>query len=267
MLGAIIGDIVGSRFEWRNIKTKEFEFFAEDSFFTDDSVMTLAIAQAILSAGEGWRNLGQEAVKRMRRLGRRYEEAGYGPRFKKWLFSDDPQPYGSYGNGSAMRVSPCGLAACSLEETKLLSRLVTEVTHDHPEGLKGAEAVAVCVFMARTGHHKDEIRDRVVKNYYPLDFTLDSIREAYRYDVTCPGTVPQALAAFFESADFEDSVRGAVSLGGDSDTMAAITGGVSEAYYGLQPDMVRKALSYLDPPLVKIVDDFTAVYPGGRPGR
>ncbi|MDR0621889.1 MAG: ADP-ribosylglycohydrolase family protein, partial [Deltaproteobacteria bacterium] len=224
MLGAIIGDIVGSRFEWNNIKTKEFEFLNDRCFFTDDSVLTAAVGHAILVSGGNYENLGLETVKAMRGIGRLYPGCGYGGRFNVWLFSEDPEPYNSFGNGSAMRVSPCGLAAKSLEETKLLSRLVTEVTHNHPEGIKGAEATATSVFLARTGWEKEKIKDFVVENYYPLDFTLDSIRADYQFNEICQDTVPQALVAFFESRDYEEAIRGAISIGGDSDTLAAIAG-------------------------------------------
>ncbi|MDR1309745.1 MAG: ADP-ribosylglycohydrolase family protein [Deltaproteobacteria bacterium] len=261
MLGAIIGDIVGSRFEWHNIKTKEFDFFSPECFFTDDSVMTIALAEAILASGGQYGDLGRLAVGSMRALGIKYGDRGYGGMFKRWLASSDPKPYHSFGNGAAMRVSPCGFAAKTLEEAVLLSRLVTEVTHDHPEGIKGAEATAAGIFLARTGHGLAAIRDHLSRNYYPLDFTLDSIRSGYAFNETCQETVPQAIEAFLESSGFEDAIRGAISIGGDSDTLAAITGGLAEAFYGLPDDLARQGLDFLDPPLARIVDDFRAAYP------
>ena len=261
MLGAIIGDIAGSRFEWRNSKSKEFEFITDDCTLTDDSIMSLAIARAILACDGDYGGLGDAAVAHMREVGGPYPECGYGARFKQWMYSDDPQPYNSFGNGAAMRVSPCGFAAGSLEETKLLARGVTEVTHNHPEGLKGAEAVAVCVYMARTGKSIADIRKHVSAAYYTLDFTLDGIREGYRFDVTCQGSVPQAITAFLESRNFEDAIRNAVSIGGDSDTIAAIAGGIAEAYYGIPTILRRQALAFIDNRLSRILVDFETKYP------
>ena len=173
MLGAIIGDLVGSRFEWNNIKTKDFDFFTYKCFFTDDSIMTLALAKAILDSAPDYGDLSQKSVEYMQSIGRNYPNCGYGGSFSRWMFSDHPQPYNSYGNGAAMRVSAAGFAASSLEETKLLVRKITEVTHNHPEGLKGAEATAVAIYLARTGSSILEIRDYMEQNYYPLNFTLD----------------------------------------------------------------------------------------------
>jgi type I restriction enzyme M protein len=229
MLGAIIGDIAGSRFEFNNIRSKDFELFAKNCHVTDDSIMTLAIAKAILACNGSWKRLGNNAVKYMQEFGRKYPNCGFGGMFRKWVFNDSPAPYNSYGNGAAMRVSPCGFIARTEEEAALLSRKVTEITHNHPEGLKGAEAVSVAIFMAKNGASKNEIKGRIEKNYYVLNFTLDGIRENYEFDETCQGTVPQAITAFLESVSFEDAVRNAVSIGGDSDTLAAITGSIAEA--------------------------------------
>lgn len=261
MLGAIIGDIVGSRFEWHNIKTKEFEFLTHQCEVTDDSVMSLAVAQALLYCGGKYARLGEQAVRAMREIGRQYPHCGYGGRFRKWMFNDHPKPYNSFGNGAAMRVSACGFAAKNLNEAKQLSRQVTEVTHNHPEGLKGAEVAAVCVFLAKTGANIFDIRDHVASRYYPLDFTLDGIRATYKFKVTCQETVPQAIMAFLESTDFEDAIRNAVSIGGDSDTLAAITGGIAEAYYGIPADIRKHALTFLDERLLKILLRFENVFP------
>jgi len=260
MIGAIIGDIVGSRFEWNNIKTKDFEFLNHACEVTDDSIMTLALAEAILEANGDYANLGGLAVKKMREIGRPYPDCGYGGNFRRWMYSDTMGPYNSFGNGAAMRVSPCGFAATTLDEAKLLSRKVTEVTHNHPEGLKGAEATAVCIFLARTGGNILEIRDRVNECYYPMNFTLDGIRDTYKFNETCQDTVPQAIMAFLESTSFEDAIRNAISIGGDSDTLAAITGGIAEAYYGVPAAIRKHALTFLDERLLGILVGFEGVY-------
>ncbi len=261
MLGALIGDIVGSRFEWNNHRSKEFTLMTEKCFATDDSIMSLAVAKAILDADGDPASLGAHAVACMQSLGRKYPDAGYGGRFGTWLYEREPKPYQSWGNGSAMRVSPAGFAARSPEEAILLSRCVTEVTHNHPEGLKGAEATAVAIYMARAGASLPEIREHILKNYYAIDFRLDDIRETYRFNESCQDTVPQALEAFFESTDFEDAIRCAISVGGDSDTLAAITGGIAEAYYGIPADIREQACTYLDSELLSILHDFEARYP------
>ncbi|MDR2733477.1 MAG: ADP-ribosylglycohydrolase family protein [Spirochaetota bacterium] len=261
MLGAIIGDIAGSRFEWNRIKTKEFEFFDPACCFTDDSVLSFAVARAILDAHGDEERLGECAVKNMRGIGRLYPDAGYGGMFRRWLYDDDMGAYTSFGNGAAMRVSPCGFAAKTLDEARRLSKIVTEVTHNHPEGLRGAEAAAVCVFLAREGKSKSDIRSHADTHYYPMDFTLDAIRDAYRFDETCQGTVPQAIMAFLESDSFEDAIRNAVSLGGDSDTLAAITGGIAGAHYGIPPAMRARGVEFLDERLRTILRDFEAAYP------
>lgn len=256
MIGAIIGDIVGSRFEWNNIKSKDFDLFTAGCFFTDDSVMTIAVADALIRAKGNLGILSEYAVESMQLIGRPFPDCGYGGSFYHWMYSDDPKPYGSYGNGAAMRVSACGFAAKSLEEAKALSKAVTEVTHNHPEGIKGAEATAVAIYLARSGYSIEEIQQHISTKYYPMDFTLDEIRDTYEFNETCQDTVPQALKAFFESLDFEDAIRNAISIGGDSDTLAAITGGIAEAYYGVPQDIKEKALNYLDEDLLQIVNRF-----------
>ena len=247
MIGAIIGDIAGSRFEFNNYRHKDFELFAKECMVTDDSIMTLAVAKAIMESKPDWADLGENAVRCMQQVGRPYPGCGYGGRFWGWMYSDDPQPYNSFGNGAAMRVSACSFAARTLEEAKAMSKAVTEVTHNHPEGIKGAEATTVAVFMARSGASKEEIREVINREYYPMNFTLDDeIRPTYWFNETCQDTVPQALQAFFESTDFEDAIRNAVSVGGDSDTLAAITGAVAEAYYGVPQEMRTQAEGYMD---------------------
>lgn len=261
MIGAVIGDIVGSRFEWHNIKTKDFELFASNCRFTDDTVMSLAICKALMQSEPAHSDLSEQAVVCMQELGRLYPGSGYGGRFRGWLWSENPTPYRSFGNGSAMRVSGCAYAASSIAETKKLSRLVTEVTHDHPEGLKGAEAAAVAVYLARTGCGMTEIREYIHANYYSMDFSLDGIRDAYAFDVTCQGSVPQAIKAFLESTSFEDAIRNAISIGGDSDTIAAIAGGIAEAYYGVPAELREIACTFLDERLLEILINFETRYP------
>ena len=260
MLGAIIGDIVGSRFEWNNIKTKEFELLTHRCHPTDDSVMTLAIAQALLDCKEDWSDLSKRAVHRMQEMGKQYPDAGYGGSFNNWIYSSNPRPYDSWGNGAAMRVSACGYAAKTIDEVKKLSAEVTAVTHNHPEGIKGAEATAVAVFMARTGFNMLEIQDVINKEYYKIDFKLDDIRNDYSFDVSCQGSVPQALEAFFESTSFEDAIRNAVSIGGDSDTIAAIAGSVAEAYYGIPEEIRKHALTFLDGYQLGVLNAFESKY-------
>lgn len=246
MIGAIIGDIVGSVYEWNNIKTKDFPLFSESSFFTDDTVMTLAVGKALAECGGDYADLENHVVYWMQTLGRKYPDRGFGGHFSAWLNSDDPQPYNSWGNGAAMRVSPCAYFARSLAEVKCLSFQVTSVTHNHPEGIKGAEAAAVAVYLALQKQSIGEIRTYIRKNYYKINFKLDDIRQDYGFDVSCQGSVPQALEAFFESRDFEDAVRNAVSIGGDSDTIAAIAGAVAAAYHPVSDDIKTQALDRLD---------------------
>lgn len=263
MLGAIIGDIAGSRFEWHNIKSKQFELLShiDGCRPTDDSVMSLAVAQAILDCNDNYDGLCRHAISRMQEYGRKYPHAGYGGHFRNWIYDANPLPYKSWGNGSAMRVSACGFAARTLDEAKALSKAVTEVTHNHPEGIKGAEAVAVAIFLAKTGNNMLEIHDHILKNYYDMDFKLDDIREEYSFDVSCQGSVPQALEAFFESISFEDAIRNAISIGGDSDTIAAIAGSVAEAYYGIPTDIRKLALTFLDEKLLDTLMRFEQKYP------
>lgn len=261
MLGAIIGDIVGSRFEWDNHRSKEFEFLTYKCFPTDDSVMSLAVAKAILESGNELTALSETTARYMQKIGRNYPGCGYGGGFLRWMFSDDPKPYNSFGNGAAMRVSAAGFAAESIEEAKLLSKLVTEVTHNHSEGIKGAEATAIAVYLAKSGSNILDIRDYIDKYYYSLDFTLDEIRDTYEFNETCQETVPQALQSFFESDSFEDAIRNAISIGGDSDTIAAICGGVAEAYYGIPTDIRKHALTFLDETLMGLLVEFENKYP------
>ena len=260
MLGAIVGDIVGSVYEFRNHRSKDFELFKPQCFATDDSIMTLAIAKAVLESAPDHHDLAENAVKYMREVGQPYPDCGYGGRFLDWMYSDHPKPYNSFGNGAAMRVSPVAYAAKSIEEVVEMSRAVTAVTHNHPEGIKGAEATAVCTWLALHGAGKDRILEVVNSLYYHINFTLDEIRPTYRFNETCQDTVPQALEAFFESTDFEDAIRNAISVGGDSDTLAAITGAVAGAYYGVPDEINRYARFYLDSRLSDILAEFERKY-------
>lgn len=261
MIGALIGDIVGSRFERNNHRSKDFDLMPYQCFFTDDSVMSLAICDALMHCQPDFDGLAMQAVHFMREIGRLYPNYGYGSSFHKWLYADNPLPYNSFGNGAAMRVSGCGYAAKSLEEAIALSKTVTEVTHNHPEGIKGAEATAVAVYLARTGKSQLEIHDYITQKYYPINFKLDSIRTSYTFNVSCQDTVPQALEAFFESTGFEDAIRNAISIGGDSDTLGAITGAVAGAYYGVPAHIRKLALTFLDERLLKILMNFEGLYP------
>jgi ADP-ribosylglycohydrolase len=196
------------------------------------------------------------AIKYMQEIGRKYPYCGYGGMFWHWVFSDNPKSYDSYGNGAAMRISPVGFFAGTEYELRELSEKVTAVTHNHKEGIKGAEAVALSIFMANRGASKEEIRHKINKNYYNLNFTIDEIRDTYKFNETCQETVPQAIVAFLESFSFEDAIRTAISVGGDSDTLAAITGAIAEAYYGVPDDIRDKALTYLDDELRSIYDEW-----------
>ena len=248
MLGAIFGDIIGSVYEWDNIKTKDFELFSPRCFFTDDTVMSIAVADACLTWIEtkDIELFKAAVIREMQRLGRMYPNAGYGEMFCKWLSVDNPKPYNSFGNGSAMRVSPTAYVVSALEDAELLAKASAEVTHNHPEGIKGAQSVAAAIFLARTGKSMSEIKSYIEEIYYELDFTLDEIRSDYIFDVTCQGSVPQALAAFFESTGYEDAIRNAISIGGDSDTIACITGGVAEAFYGIPEEIQQKGFQYFN---------------------
>lgn len=240
MLGAIIGDIAGSLYEFDSPKTKDIELFAEGSRLTDDSIMTIAVGCACADSDlHNEKDFKSSVIWYMRRIGRQYPRAGYGGMFCRWLISDVMPAYNSFGNGSAMRVSPVAWVATSLEQAETLAKWSAEVTHNHPEGIKGAQAVAAAIYLARMEKSKAEIKDYIEKNYYNLNFTLDEIRPHYEFDVTCQGSVPQAIQCFLESADFEDSLRNAISLGGDGDTIAAMAGAIAEAYYGIPQDMKK----------------------------
>lgn len=250
MIGAIAGDIIGSRFEWDNIKSKNFELFTGGSVFTDDTVLTVAIADALMSGGD--------YAAFLRRYASAYRGCEYGDRFYNWTKARNPGPYGSYGNGSAMRVSSVGWAFDDVERVIVEARKTAEVTHNHPEGMKGAEATASLIFLARTGSNKEKLRSFIESRFgYDLNRTVDSIREVYEFDETCQGTVPEAIICFLGSTSFEDAIRNAISIGGDSDTVACITGGIAEAFYGGVPTPIaEQVLARLTTDLAQVVHVF-----------
>jgi len=247
MLGAIIGDIVGSPYEFQSFKTTDFPLFTFECSPTDDSVMTVAVGLACVNSDtDDEEDFKRQVIAHMRELGKRFPDAGYGGGFALWLSNPNMGPYGSFGNGSAMRVSPVAWAAKSLYQAERLARWSAEVTHNHSEGIKGAQAVAAAIYMARDGMDKDEIREYIESKYYSLDFDIDDIRDSYSFDVTCQGSVPQAIKCFLEAEDFEEAIRLAVSLGGDGDTQAAIAGSIAEAYFGIPDEIADKAFEIFD---------------------
>ncbi|MEL7069971.1 MAG: ADP-ribosylglycohydrolase family protein [Cyanobacteria bacterium J06581_3] len=258
MLGAISGDIIGSVHERSKTKVKDFPLFVADSHFTDDTVLSVAVADALLHD----RLQDGSYVQTLKTYGKDYMHVGYGKSFKQWLASDSLEPYNSWGNGSAMRVSPVGFAYKSISDVMVSAQQTAEVTHNHTEGVKGAQATAACVFLAKRGDSKADIKSHVEQTFgYDLDRSLSDIRPVYKFHVSCQRSVPESIIAFLESIDFEDAVRNAVSLGGDADTMAAITGGIAEAFYGGVPDAIaQEALSRLDEPLRTIALEFCDRY-------
>lgn len=272
MYGALLGDMIGAPYEFdMGDKTKEFPLFCEDSHFTDDSVMTIAVAEALLdSQFQEDEDIRTALVECMRKWGRKYPHAGYGGRFRVWLRARNPEPYGSYGNGSAMRVSSAGWLFDTLEQTRHAARLTAEVTHNHPEGVKGAEATASAIFLARTGHGKDEIRDYIVSEFgYDLSRTCDQIRPGYYHNESCQKTVPEAITAFLEGTDFEDVIRTAVSLGGDCDTLTCIAGSIAEAFYEVPAVLEAECRSRLPDDMLDVLGrfDISREHPGSALNR
>ena len=264
MIGAILGDLVGSQFDFRPTKRKDFELVGHRSHYSDDSVMTIAVAGALVEALTNpddslktgpidYQLVSERARACMRKLGRAYPQAGYGSSFAVWLNQPDDAAYGSYGNGAAMRVSSCGFAAQSLDEARDLAYAVTVVSHNHPEGLRGAQATAEAVYLARAQLHKDEIKAYLEATYCDLSFTLDEVRPNFTFDSSCQGTVPYALRGWYESTSCEDAIRNVVSLGGDSDTLGSTVGGMAAAYFGLPKKWREVVLSGLDDTLRAII--------------
>lgn len=260
MYGTILGDIIGCPFEFdRGDKTKDFKLFSRRSHFTDDSVMTLAVCEALLKVGQDAtvKEIEDAVITSMQSWGRRYPHEGYGGYFRCWLTARHPEPYNSFGNGSAMRVSAAGWLYDSLEKTRVVAKATANVTHNHPEGIKGAEATASAIFMARNGSSKEEIKKYIENEFhYDLNRTLDEIRPSFHMHETCQKTVPEAIIAFLEAKDFEDAIRNAVSLGGDTDTLGAITGSIAEAYFGIPEALRSECRNRINKDMRDVVDTF-----------
>ena len=261
IIGAVIGDISGSRFELvNNKKGKEFNLLDKRGRYTDDSVMTLAVAYGLIKSKNDYSDIKEQAINSMVELGRKYPNCGYGPKFYMWIMSDEHKPYESFGNGAAMRISAVGAACKSLEEVKKISSVITNVSHNHPDSIKGAEAIAIVIYMALHGESLASIKDYIAKNYFDVnDLKNDSMKSQY-FHINCVETVKQALSSFFNSYDFEDTIRNAISLGGDSDTIGAIAGSMAAAYYGIPGYIYEKGISYLPDDLLEIVNDFNNKY-------
>ena len=253
IIGAISGDIIGSTREFEPIKTKDFVLYKKNSHFTDDTVMTLAVARWLCKD----KSSTEVLIDNLKYFGNLYPNAGYGGRFKKWLAQESPEAYGSWANGSAMRVSPCAWAAESLEEAQELAKTSAMVTHNHPDAVKGALATSDAIYLARVGASKDEIRNHIEMRYdYDLSLSVDEIRPAYKFDVSCRGSVPESIISFLDADDFEDTIRNAVSLGGDADTQAAIAGSIASAYWDVPRKISYKAIHRLDYRLLGVFIDF-----------
>jgi ADP-ribosylglycohydrolase len=272
LLGGIIGDLAGSRFEHHPHKSKDFDLlvfgdfnlrrgssFNENgraSYFTDDTVMTIAVAKSLLESNTNFSDLEELVISNIKDFGQRYPAAGYGGHFREWLQSPTILPYNSFGNGSAMRISPVAYFAKDLAEIRKLSKIISSVTHNHPEGIKGAEAVASTIWLALKGQSKDEIKKFVEDNYYSLDFDYNELLENYKFDVTCQNSVPQSIFAFLISENYEDAIRIAVSIGGDADTMACIAGSIAEAFYGVPEELQKECWEYLTPDIKYVINNF-----------
>lgn len=260
MYGAITGDIIGSQFEFdRGNKSREFELFGKKCEYTDDTVMTVAVAEALLDAGKDAdeKTVKEKLICSLKKWGKKYPYAGYGNRFKLWVLSDKSEPYGSYGNGSGMRVSPVGWLYDSMERTREVARWTAEITHNHPEGIKGAESTAAAIFMAR--HHAafEEISNYIEDEFgYDLSRTLDEIRPGYHHVEDCMKTMPEAFTCFLEAGSYEECIRNVMYIGGDTDTLGAIAGAIAEAYWGIPEDLIRKAKEYLPDDIKAVVERF-----------
>ena len=258
MIGAIYGDIAGSKYEFDNIRTKDFELLTPGCKFTDDSVCTIAFMDWLLHAEK--RN-EKTATEYLQKWTKKYPRAGYGGMFSRWIYNSDPKPYGSYGNGAAMRISPIAWVAKDLEELKLLSDTVTGITHNHPEGLKGALVVATCIYMALHGSSREDIKKYAVKEYPEIEFLdYETLVKSYRFVETCQGSVPQAIYCFLISHDFEDCIKTTISIGGDCDTTAAMSGAIAEAYYGMNKAQIAKAKSFLTDEMIEVINEFENKY-------
>ena len=268
MLGAIIGDIIGSRFEFdRGNKSKEFELFTKECEFTDDTVMTIAVAEALLESGKDAdeETIKSNLIKSMKKWGQKYPDSGYGARFIDWVLSDEPQPYGSYGNGSGMRVSPVGWLYDNIERTREVARWTAEVTHNHPEGIKGAESTASAIYLARNNASKDEIEQYITNEFgYDLSRTLDDIRPTYYHVEDCMHTMPEAFECFLESESYEDCIRNVMYIGGDTDTLGAIAGAIAEAFWGIPVHVAAKAQEFLPEDIQAVFTRFNKEVNGNK---
>ena len=261
MYGAILGDIIGSPYEFdRGRKIKDFPLFSKESRFTDDTVMCIAVAEAFMDAPDDEKIIRQRLIRSMQKRGRQYPNESYGVRFHNWLYSRNPQPYNSYGNGSAMRVAPVAWLFDDLDTVRRMARISADVTHNHPEGIKGAEATASAIFLARTGHSKAEIREYIESQFhYDLSRTCDQIRPTYYHVESCQEIVPEAITAFLEGVSFEDVIRTAVSLGGDCDTLTCIAGAMAEAFYGVPEELKQECRRRLSDDLREVLKEFTGL--------
>ena len=259
MYGVILGDSIGAPYEFHGIKTTKFKLFSNLTHFTDDTVMTIAVCEGLLNAGlhSDRKIIEENLTVSCQKWGRKYPDAGYGGRFRKWLKEEDPKPYNSWGNGSAMRVASIGWLYEDLGRTREVARWSAEITHNHPEGIKGAESTAAAIWMARNGRTKKEIKDYIEEKYgYDLSRTCDEIRETYQYEVSCQKSVPESIIAFLEGKDFEDTVRLAISFAGDADTQACIAGSIAEAYYGIPEWIMKKGRDLITPDMKEVIKKF-----------
>ena len=257
VIGAVAGDIAGSHYEFLEQKMKNFTLFSPYDSFTDDSILTLIIAKTFLDCKKNFKNLKSKLIINIKKIGKLYiDVAGYGDMFLQWLLSKSSEPYYSFGNGSAMRVSAVPYFANNIDEVKTFSKIVTEITHNHPEGIKGAEATAVVIWLALNDYSKEEIKQYVENNYYPMNYTEKDLFENYKFEGSCQKTVPQCIFAFLISNSYEDSIKKVIGWGGDTDTMGAITGAMAGAYYGVPLQIQKKAKAYLDKRMLDIVNSF-----------
>lgn len=260
MIGAIIGDICGSKYEFNNIKNTDFNLMDDDCHFTDDTVCTIAVAKALLDCKGDYINLQQKVIDSLRYYGNKYIDAGYSDMFKQWLTSSNPEPYYSIGNGAGMRVSPVSFVAQNIDQVKALSYQVTSVTHNSAQALKGAEAISLCTFMARKGFSKTEIKNFIEQDYYKLDFDMDDLRANYTNDTSCDGSVPQAIFCFLKGKSFEDCIKLAISIGGDSDTIACMTAAIAQGYYTVPNILKQKTLDKLPQEFVDVYNEFCTTF-------
>ena len=263
VIGAIAGDIIGSVYEFKEIKDRNLPFFIDGCRFTDDSVMTLAVLKSLMDCESDLKNLSNVTIKNMQQIGKAHPYAGYGSSFNNWLYENDPKPYNSFGNGAGMRVSAVAYFAKNLEEVKAISKKITEISHNHLEGIKGAEATAVATYLALNKTPKNKIKEYIEKNYYSLNFSDEELFKNYKFNETSQQTIPQSIFAFLMTNNYEDAIRKTISWGGDTDTMGAITGAIAGAFYGVPKAIAKKAISYLTEDLKQVLNNFKNIYKNG----